>query len=115
MALMFYIDEHVPQPITVGLRVRSVDVLTALEDGRSETDDALLLDRATELGRILFSFDADMLREAARRQNEGVTFAGMVFAHPIRISMGECINDLSLLARLGEPGEVQNQVVYLPL
>jgi len=115
MALIFYMDEHVPQPITVGLRIRGVDVLTAQEDGRSETDDALLLDRATELGRVMFSFDADMLREAARRQNEGVAFAGVVFAHPVRISIGECINDLSLLARLGEPLEAQNQVVYLPL
>ncbi len=115
MALIFYMDEHVPQPITVGLRIRGVDVLTAQEDGRSETDDALLLDRVTELGRVMFSFDADMLREAARRQNEGVAFAGVVFAHPVRISIGECINDLSLLARLGEPLEAQNQVVYLPL
>jgi hypothetical protein len=55
MALAFYMDEHVPKPITLGLRVRGVDVLTAQEDEHRETDDAVLLDRATELGRVMFS------------------------------------------------------------
>lgn len=62
MTLAFYMDEHVPRPITVGLRLRGVDVLTAQEDEHRETDDAALLDRAAELGRVMFSFDADMLR-----------------------------------------------------
>lgn len=115
MTLAFYMDEHVPRPITVGLRLRGVDVLTAQEDGHRETDDAALLDRAAELGRVMFSFDADMLREATRRQREEGSFAGLVFAHPTRISMGECIRDLEIMAKAGEPTDLTNQIVYLPL
>lgn len=115
MTLAFYMNEHVPRPITVGLRLRGVDVLTAQEDERRETDDVALLDRAAELGRVMFSFDADMLREATRRQWEGGSFAGLVFAHPTRISVGECIRDLEIIAKAGEPSDRPDQFVYLPL
>lgn len=115
MPLSFYMDEHVPRPITIGLRIRGVNVLTVQEDGRRETDDAILIDRAEQLGRVMFSFDADMLREAARRQQVGKSFSGVIFAHPTQISIGECIRDLELLAKAGEPEDLHNQVFYLPL
>ena len=54
-------NHHVPAAITEGLRRRSVDVLTAFEDGASLWDDEKLLARATELGRVLFSQDEDLL------------------------------------------------------
>lgn len=63
----------------------------------------------------MFSFDTDMLREATRMQREGKAFSGLVFAHPIQISVGECIRDLELLAGAGEQADVANQIVYLPL
>jgi hypothetical protein len=37
--------------------LRSVDVLTAQEDGASELDNDRLLQRATDLGRVLVSQD----------------------------------------------------------
>lgn len=64
MALTLYMDHHVPRAITVGLRLRQVDVLTAYEDGMSEAEDPALLDRAGELGRVLFTHDDDLLVEA---------------------------------------------------
>jgi predicted nuclease of predicted toxin-antitoxin system len=67
MPLTFYMDHHVPRAITLGLRLRRVDVLTAYEDGASEWDDAALFDRASELGRVLFTRDDDLLAEAAKR------------------------------------------------
>ena len=64
MSLAFYMDHHVPKAITNGLRLRGVDVLTAYEDGTREYEDADLLDRATELQRVLFTQDDDLLSEA---------------------------------------------------
>jgi predicted nuclease of predicted toxin-antitoxin system len=61
MSIALYMDQHVPRAITNGLRLRGVDVLTAHEDGTSELDDASLLDRATELKRVLFTQDDDLL------------------------------------------------------
>lgn len=67
MALQLYMDHHVPRAITVGLRQRGVDVLTAFEDGAHELLDPDLLDRAGALGRVLFIRDDDLLAEATRR------------------------------------------------
>ena len=47
-------DEHVPRAISIGLRLRGVDVLTAQEDGLRNTPDTVLLDRATLIGRVIF-------------------------------------------------------------
>jgi len=57
MALKLYMDVHVPRSITVGLRLRGRDVLTAQEDGAARLQDPELLDRAAELGRVLFTQD----------------------------------------------------------
>lgn len=48
-------DVHVRRAVTIALRLRSLDVLTAQEDGAAELDDDHLLQRAKELGRVLVS------------------------------------------------------------
>jgi len=55
-----YMDVPVPNAITHGLILRGVDVLTAQADGTTRLEDPALLDRATELGRVLFTEDEDL-------------------------------------------------------
>jgi hypothetical protein len=55
MSINLYMDENVPVPVTEGLRRRDVDVLTVQEDNRQSTPDPILLDRAAELDRVIFS------------------------------------------------------------
>jgi predicted nuclease of predicted toxin-antitoxin system len=108
-------DAHVPLAITEGLRRRNVAVLTAQEDRSNELDDPILLDRATALGRALFTRDKDFLQEGARRQRLGIPFAGIIFAAQLDVTIGQCIADLELLAKVFEPADVANRVEYLPL
>lgn len=115
MAIALYMDQHVPRAITMGLRLRGVDVLTAYEDGASELDDPALLDRAGELGRVLFTRDDDLLTEATRRQREGIPFHGVIYAHQLRVSIGACIEDLEIIAKTGEPEDLASGVQFLPL
>jgi predicted nuclease of predicted toxin-antitoxin system len=75
-----YMDHHVPRVITQGLRARGVDVLTAFEDGTDRLSDSDLLDRAGQLGRVLFTQDYDFLAETARRQQQGKFFRGVILA-----------------------------------
>jgi len=110
-----YTDEHVSRSITLGLRQRGVDVLTVQEDGRAGASDAELLDRATQLGRVLFTQDDDLLVEASGRQKTGVAFAGVVYGHQLKLTIGEAIEDLELIARVAEPEETLNAVIFLPL
>ena len=115
MAVKLYMNQHVPKAITVGLRLRGVDVVTAFEDQSHELDDAALLDRANQLERVLFSQDDDLLAEAAKRQKTGEMFRGVIYAHPLRVTIGACVEDLELIAKACDPDELKNQVIYLPL
>jgi hypothetical protein len=108
-------DVHVPSAITEGLRLRGVEVLTSQADGTRRLSDTALLDRATTLERILFTRDEDLLREAAQRQERGMAFAGVIYAHQLKVTIGQCIRDLETLALVGEPEDFANRVEYLPL
>lgn len=113
--IALYLDEHVHRAIADGLRLRGVDVLTIQADGRRGLPDPQVLDRATELGRALFSQDDDLLAEARHRQVAGIPFAGVIYAHSLHVTIGDCVRDLELIAKLAEPGELVNRVQFLPL
>ena len=91
-------DVHIRRAVTSALRLRSIDVLTAQEDGAAELDDDRLLQRATELGRVLVSQDEDLLREGAGLLKDGKRFSGIVYAHQLRITIGQMVEDLELIA-----------------
>ena len=78
-------------------------------------DDDVLLDRALALGRVVFTQDQDFLAEAAMRQRIGQPFAGVIFAHQHGVSISGCIDDLELLAKVYDPPEMMDRVVYLPI
>lgn len=108
-------DENVLDAITQGLRSRGVDVLTAQEDGRRRTEDHLVLARATELRRVLFSQDTDLLAIAVERQRENnFFFAGVVYAHQDE-PVGRCVDDLELLLGACTTEELQGSIRFLPL
>ena len=108
-------DVHVPYAVTIALSLRGVDVLTAQEDGSQKLEDAALLDRATTLGRILFTRDDDLLREGALRQKRGKNFTGIIYAHQLDVSIGQCVIDLELIAKTSDSDEWINRLEYLPL
>ena len=108
-------DVHVPSAITRGLLLRKVDVFTAQLDGTTTLPDPEMLDRAAQLGRVLFSQDEDLLREATRRQRAGESFSGVIYAHQLGITIGRCVSDLELLAQTCELEEFINRVEFLPL
>jgi hypothetical protein len=115
MSVALYMDVHVRRAVTNGLRMRGVDVITAQEDGAAMWPDDRLLDRAGVLGRVLFSQDDDLLAEAELRQREGRAFAGVIYAHQLAITIGQCVRDLELIAKVAEPDDLRTRVEYLPL
>ncbi len=108
-------DHNVPRAITVGLRLRGVDVITAYEDGADHMDDSALLNRPTELGRVLFTHDDDLLAEATKRQQKSIPFGGVIYVHQMETTIGACINDLELISNAGKPEDLLNRVQFLPL
>lgn len=115
MPLTLYMDVHVPAAITSGLRRRGIDVLTSQEDGTDRLPDDRLLDRSTELGRVLFSQDDDLLALAAELQQESTPFNGVIYAHQLSAGIGTLINDIELVLLCCSATELANCVTYLPL
>ena len=73
------------------------------------------LRRATELARVLVSQDDDMLREGARWVSECKQFSGIIYAHQLRITIGQMVEDLELIARATSQDEWWGKIEYLPL
>ena len=104
-----------PRAVTTALRLRAVDVITAQEDGTAQWDDLRLLRRATELGRILVSQDADLLREGTFLVRENEDFSGIIYAHQLRITIGQMVADLELVARVTSREEWLRRIEFLPI
>jgi hypothetical protein len=78
-------------------------------------DDALLLRRAADLGRVLVSQDADLLREGARLLGEGGEFSGVVYAHQLRATIGQMVESLELIATATSSEEWYRRLEFLPI
>jgi len=115
MAIALLMDAHIPKAITTELRLRGVDVITAQEDNSDRLADPDLLERATNLQRALVTFDDDLLVKAQKRQAQDILFAGVVYGHLRKVSIGVCVRDLEILAKVGESEDLANKVIYLPL
>lgn len=115
MAIALYMDVHVHAAITEQLRRRGVDVLTAQEDGSDQLPDDELLKRSTSLSRIMFTNDVRFQALAEDWQRRGASFAGLIYAHPMRSTIGQCVTDLEIIAKATDPPEWQSTVTRLPL
>ncbi|MEX2172875.1 MAG: DUF5615 family PIN-like protein [Pirellulaceae bacterium] len=115
MSLAYYFDHHVPFAICEGLRSRSIDILTTVDDGSEHWSDEAILQRATELGRLVFTQDADFLAIGCEWVKSRRHFAGLVYGHQLRITIGQAIRDLELIAAVMTPGAMRDRVEWLPL
>lgn len=104
----FYMDEHVHPAVTAGLRRRGVNVLTAQEAGLLNTPDEQHLTMAAELGRVIFTQDADFLRLHA----SGLRHTGIVYAHQ-RTPIGAIVRGLMLLYQVLAPEDMNDHIEFL--
>jgi len=115
VSIALYFDHNVRQAISDVLRQRGVDVVVAFEDGFSEAEDPAILARATDLGRVVFTNDDDLLAIAHAWLKTGRMFAGVIYVHQLRLTIGQTIADLEVIAKAGDPGDFLNRIEYLPL
>jgi hypothetical protein len=76
-------------------------------------DDELLM-RATAIGRVLLTQDADFFDIAAQWQRQGIAFGGILFA-PQGTPIGRLIDDVELCLAGMTANEFANRLVHLPL
>jgi hypothetical protein len=115
VSVALYFDHNVRAAIAIGLRQRGVDVLVASEDGFAEAKDPAVLARATELGRVGFTNDDDFLAIAHDWSTTGREFAGVIYVHQLKLTIGQTIAELELIAKAGNLEDFRNRIEYLPL
>ncbi len=111
----FYFDVHVPHTVAAQLAKRGIDVLTAQADHSSTLTDHQLLQRARDLGRIMVTSDIRFRALAERWQAQYLPFDGLIFAHPLHVTIGQMVLDLELVAQALTQEEIRNHVLFLPL
>ena len=115
MAIRLYMDVHVPMAITRQLRLRTVDVVTATEEGTNRLLDDALLNLAGSEGRVIFTHDIRFKALAEDWERMGKSFGGLIYGHAEGGSIGQYVKDLELIAKACEPEELTNTVIHLPL
>jgi predicted nuclease of predicted toxin-antitoxin system len=115
VTIRLYFDEDSMQCSLVrALRARGVDVITALDAGMIEREDAQHLDYATEQGRVLCSFNVgDFYRLHSDYLAQGKLHAGIILMRQRYYSVGEQMRRLLTLMASKSADEMKNWVEFL--
>jgi len=113
MAVRIYTDESVPIAVAAGLRRRGVDSFSALDSGNLGFTDEAQLEFAQREGAVLFTHDTDFLRLAQEWANKQRSYPGIIYAHPDRVSVGECVRRLKEIADMTDPDDFVNHIEFL--
>jgi predicted nuclease of predicted toxin-antitoxin system len=107
--LRFYFDENVQVAVSEQLRRAGFDVVSAHDLGTLGEEDTKHLQRATEMGRVLCTYDDDFLALA----NQGFEHAGIVFAQHEKTSIGDWVREIRSLYAAITAEQAQGQVFYV--
>ncbi len=111
MSVAFYMDQHVPAAITAGLRDRGLDVLTDLKMGH-------------RTGKMIESWSgrhnlvepcSHQMTIFSRLLVNGREFAGLVYVHQRRTTIGQAMADLELIATVFDADEMYNRIEFRPI
>lgn len=115
MPLRLFFNHNVRGAVASGLRQRGVDLLTAYEGGAHELEDPELLQRSVLLDRVLYTNDDDLLTVAEMWREARRSFPGLIYVHQTRLSIGEQVRELELIAKAGEAADLADRILFLPL
>ncbi|MDZ8261609.1 DUF5615 family PIN-like protein [Nostoc sp. ChiQUE01b] len=114
--LKFLADENFDNTVVRGLFRRSpeIDIVRVQDVGLSGKDDPTILDWAAQEGCILLTHDVSTItRYAYDRVRQGQTMPGVIEIS-LDASVGRVIEDILVLVKCSQEGELEGQVQYLP-
>ena len=107
-----FIDECVDQPTIDQLRLRSFDVLTAVEVGRSKQPDESQLEFATSLDRVLLTYNRmDFRRIHLEFVQAGRPHAGIILIPQSSVVIWRALRAAMMLVWIGESGRQHSRLV----
>jgi hypothetical protein len=107
--IRFFLDENIPIAVAEQLQRRGIDAVTVRDLGLLGESDRDHMRRASEMGRVFCTHDADIIELAVA----GIEHAGVVFGQQHKHSIGDWVRFLELITAVYEPQEMENRIEYL--
>jgi hypothetical protein len=114
--LRFAVDENLDQRIVTALRrhIPGIDLTRVREAGLLGQEDPVILEWVSAEGRVLLTHDVQKMPAFAyERLSRGLSFPGLLAIHQ-KAPIGAVVADLALVAMAVDPGEIADQVWFLP-
>jgi len=111
--MKIYCDENIESAIVAGLRRRGNEVISARDTGDLGKSDEYHLKNASELKAVILTHDVDFLKIAHQWQQGGKEHKGILYAHPLDLSPGECIRMVELVTQVLTEEEMKNHIEFL--
>ena len=115
MKIQLYVDEDaMAHRLGQELRMRGIDVTTALEEKMVEKDDIDHLEYASNQGRVLYSFNiGDYYHLHTEFLTQGKEHAGIILAQQQRYSIGEQQRRLLIIIAVRSAEDMRNRIEFL--
>ena len=115
MQIRLYLDEDaMDNDLVRALRLRGLDVITALDVGLIGATDLDHLELAIESGRVLYSFNvSDFMNLHTQFLATGRNHAGIIFGQQQRYSVGEQMRRMVRLVQMRSAESMRNTVEFL--
>lgn len=115
MQIRLYLDEDaMDSDLVRALRLRGMDVVTALDLGLANSSDEAHLQAAADAGRVLYSFNVgDFMALHKEFMAAGKEHGGIVLGQQQRYSVGEQLRRLIRLTQMHSSESMRNQVQFL--
>lgn len=110
-------NENLDNTIVRGLRRRNatIDLLRVQDVELRGADDPTVLAWAAQEGRVLLTHDvATITRYAYERVAQGYPMPGVIEVRT-DVAIGQVIDDILIVLECLEKGEMEGQILYLPL
>ena len=106
--LKIYADESVNIAIVEGLKRRGINAFSAKDLGKLGLTDEEQVKTAIQNQAVVFTHDADFIKISINKSHSGI-----IYVHQQKLTIGECIKKLKLMAETKTPQEMANQIVFL--
>ena len=115
MQIRLYLDEDaMDNDLVRALRLRGIDVITALDLGLIGSTDLEHLQCAMESDRVLYSFNvSDFMNLHTQFLAAGKNHGGIIFGDQQRYSVGEQMRRIVRLAQMRSAESMRNTVEFL--
>ena len=108
-SIRLYLDEGVQVAVAEQMRNRGIDTVHVRDLGLRGDADINHLQRASDMGRVVCTYDYDFLR----LHGQGIQHAGIIIAQHFDTTVGDWVRGLELICGAMTADEMINHIEYL--